>query len=51
MENGLEEGRGTDVKRTLGIRPQIGWEGVCEMQDVGWWGKGKRALARPRRLI
>lgn len=47
-EQAQGEGRGADVKRTLGIRPQS-WRGGSSMvQDVGLGG---RALARPRRLI
>lgn len=30
MENRLGEGRGADVKRTLGIRPQSWREEVCD---------------------
>lgn len=51
MEDRLGEGWGSDVKRTLGIRPQSWRGGGSVMQDVGPGGRGRRTLARPRRLI
>ena len=47
---GREEGCRCE-KDTLGLGPEAGGEGGSVMQDGGLRGRGRRALARPRRLI